>query len=365
MRAKLTGPSTPATALPEIQLEPVVEYRNLRVLLWSGPFLYASRGYELLRMDTRSSNLQWTSVGHAQTASWRKVTSSFRLTARLCRDGLHALASLGDDNLGQATLVAAIPGAIVRHQADDPVLRTTHAILRGTRPLHIAVTPQGTLYWGEYFDNAEHGEVHIYASLDRGRTWIIAYTFPPKAIRHVHNIVYDQWDDCLWILTGDYGMECRILRASCDLRYAEQVVAGNQQARAVALLPTADALYFSSDTPLESNHVYRMWRVGGAIEKVADLNGSSIYGCRAGNSLFFSTMVEPGKVNPERESCLYGSVNGSDWRRLMLCRKDRWPMGLFQYGNMVLPDGPAPAGLLAFSTIAVESRDMATTLCRI
>jgi hypothetical protein len=145
----------------------------------------------------------------------------------------------------------------------------------------------------------------------------------------------------------------------------EQVMAGNQQARAVALIPAADALYFSTDTPLESNHVYRMGRTHNTIDKVADLNSSSIYGCGAGNSLFFSTMVEPGTVNPERESCLYGSANGSDWRRLMHWRKDRWPMGLFQYGNVFLPDGSVPAGWLAFTTVAVKSKDMVGSLWRI
>ena len=77
-------------------------------------------------------------------------------------------------------------------------------------------TPDGYVYWGEYFDNPHRDEVHIYASTDHGLTWNVAYTFPQGAIRHVHNIVYDKWEDCLWVLTGDNGPECRILKASCD-----------------------------------------------------------------------------------------------------------------------------------------------------
>ena len=105
-------------------------------------------------------------------------------------------------------------------------------------------------------------EVHIYASTDHGSTWEVAYTFPRGAVRHVHNIVYDEWANCLWVLTGDNGSECRILRVSCDFKNVDVVLSGNQQARAVALVPTPDGLYFSSDTPLESNHVYRLEREG-------------------------------------------------------------------------------------------------------
>ena len=112
----------------------------------------------------------------------------------------------------------------------------------------------------EYFDNRDRSEVFIYVSSDQGATWSVAYTFPAKAIRHVHNIVHDPWQNCLWILTGDYEHECRILRASYDLRTIEPVLAGNQQTRAVALIPTPDALYFSSDTPLEKNFIYRLSR---------------------------------------------------------------------------------------------------------
>ena len=94
----------------------------------------------------------------------------------------------------------------------------THPITRGTRPLHITAVPGGAIFWGEYFDNPARDQVHIYASTDDGATWSVAYTFPKGAIRHVHNIVHDPWGDCLWVLTGDYGDECRILRATCDFR---------------------------------------------------------------------------------------------------------------------------------------------------
>jgi hypothetical protein len=219
------------------------------------------------------------------------------------------------------------------------------------------------VFWGEYFDNAQRDEVHIYGSPDAGATWSIAYTFPRGTIRHVHNIVHDPWGNCLWILTGDYGDECRILRASCDLSCVEIVMQGNQQARAVAAVPTEDALYFSSDTPLESNYIYRLDRQG-KLSQMAQISSSSIYGCRVAGRVFFSTMVEPSEVNRDRIVRVYSAeVKSPDsWQPLLEWKKDPLPMRFFQYGNAFLPDGENSTPFLVVSTIAVQSNDMTTSL---
>ena len=284
-----------------------------------------------------------------------------RLTARLFRDGFHALALLPS-----GAIIGAIPGSIVTLGPGESEFRQTHAIIRGTRPLHITATPRGAVFWGEYFDNAQRDEVHIYGSLDAGATWSIAYTFPKGTIRHVHNIVHDPWADCLWILTGDYGDECRILRASCDFSRVEIVMQGNQQARAVAAVPTEGALYFSSDTPLETNHIYRLDREG-KLSQLTQISSSSIYGCRVAGRVFFSTMIEPSEVNRDRIVRVYGAeVNTPvSWHPLLAWQKDQLPMGLFQYGNAFLPDGENSTRFLAVSTIAVQSDDMATSLYKL
>jgi hypothetical protein len=268
--------------------------------------------------------------------------------------------------------VAAVPGALVTRTAGDDEFQVTHKVQRGTRPLHITVVPSGRIYWGEYFDNRERAEVHIYVSTDRGRTWQIAYTFPAGSIRHVHNIVYDRWCDCLWILTGDEGAECKVVRASCDLRSVEVVLAGNQQTRAVAAIPMKNGLYLSTDTPFEHNHVYRLnsqINRTGNVDRVGDLASSSIFGCRAGcqigEALFFSTMIEPSVVNISREVQIAGSRDGMNWQVLAGWKKDNLPMRYFQYGNAFLPDGENSTCYLAATTIAVETDDLVTTLWEI
>jgi hypothetical protein len=338
----------------------VAVFPGIRALAWHDDVLYASRGYTLLRARIHGKGItQWENVATYRPGLLRAITSSAQLTSRLLRDGFHALAALPSGHL-----VAAVPHAIVTLAPGETEFRISHRVLRGTRPLHFGVTPRGHMFWGEYFDNPQRDEVHIYASSDQGAHWDVAYSFFKAEIRHVHNVVYDEFEDCFWVLTGDEGRECRILRASCDFRHVDVVVAGSQQARSAALVPIRNALYFSSDTPLEKNHVYRLDRRGN-LAQVSPLNSSSIYGCRVGDSVFFSTMVEPSAINPERSVYLYGSPNGDQWQQIPQGKKDRWPIRLFQYGNAFLPDGKNTTRWLAVTTIALEKSGLETALWRV
>ena len=349
------SPSPPADASALVK---IASFTGMRALAWAEDILYASRGYQLLSCAPQRP-LEWQPVAQFRPPAWRQFTSRIALAHRLVRDGFHAL-----NVLSSGYIIGAVPGAIITRHPNQPHFEITHKILRGTRPLHIASTPDGTLYWGEYFDNRDRSEVFIYGSSDQGANWSVAYTFPAKAIRHVHNIVHDPWQDCLWILTGDYEHECRILRASCDLRTVEPVLEWNQQTRAVALIPTPDALYFSSDTPLETNFIYRLSR-SGELAKVASINGSSIYGCAVGSTLFFSTMVEPSSSNASREVHIYRSDDAWNWQHCLAWEKDAWPMHYFQYGNAILPDGINHSHLLAVTTIAVRADDQQMGLWRV
>ncbi len=342
------------------RLVQVARLPGFRALAWSGDMLYASSRYELLRTRVQDSaqKISWEFVAKFRPGWKRKLSVANNLSARLFRDGFHALAVLPSGGL-----VAGVAGFILTANPNSTDFSRTHVITRGTRPLHITAVPGGAIFWGEYFDNPSRDEVHIYGSTDAGATWNVAYTFPKGAIRHVHNIVHDPFANCLWVLTGDNGDECRILRATCDFRRVEPVMQGRQQARAVAAIPTEEGLYFSSDTPLEPNFIYRLDHEG-KLFQLAAISSSSIYGCRTGNHLFFSTMVEPSEVNRDLAVRLYGAnLDRTEvWEPLLSWQKDRWPMSFFQYGNALLPDGINATPYLAVTTVAVQQDDMVTSV---
>jgi hypothetical protein len=358
----LAHPTMPPTQAVERQLQPIARMPGMRALAWSESALYASRKYDLVRTTVQNpaQPLIWETLGKFHPGWKRSFSVSSRLSSRLFRDGFHSLAVVPNG------FVAAVPGAIIALSCNESEFRVTHKITRGTRPLHVTATPEGSVFWGEYFDNASRDEVHIYGSFDGGATWNVVHTFPKGAIRHVHNIVHDPWQGCLWVLTGDNGGECRVLRASCDFSQVEIILHGNQQARAVAAVPTESGLYFASDTPLESNFIYRL-DPNGNLSKLAGISSSSIYGCRVAEHLFFSTMVEPSEVNRDRSVRVYSGVlnRGKEWQSQLSWTKDSWPMRLFQYGNAIFPDGNNATSCLALTTVAVQKDDMVTALYQV
>src|ERR1051326_7820834 len=160
------------------QLTRCARVAGLRALAWNGDVLHASGGYELLRAQiTDPSNLNWQPVAAFRPDWKRRLSVTNRLSARLFRDGFHALAVLPSQRL-----VAAVPGSIVALLPGETEFRQTHTITRGTRPLPITADPGSQVYRGEYFDNASREEIHDSTPTDDGFAWSVAYAFPKGAI---------------------------------------------------------------------------------------------------------------------------------------------------------------------------------------
>ena len=333
----------------DLRLRPLGRFPGRRALTWHHATLYASERYALWRWI--SSEDRWEFVARYQPDWTRRLSSSTRLGSRLCRDGFHSLGILPDGGL-----VAILPKAIAICATGQTDFKTVWRIRRGTRPLALAVLPDGAMYWGEYFDNKDRDEVHVYGSRDGGRSWKVVYTFPPGRIRHIHSITYDPHGNHLWMCTGDYGDESHIMRVSLDWKTVESVVGPSQQTRTVRPMPTENGLYFATDSELEQNHIYRL-SSSGALEELSPTSGPSLWSCRVGPALFFSTNVEPSRVNLSRWVTIQGSRDRKTWTRLVEWRKDRWHPFLFQYGNIILPMGANDPLILAATGAAVERED--------
>jgi len=333
----------------ELSLRPLGRFPGRRALMWHGKTLYASRDYALWRWI--SAEDRWERVARYQPDWTRSISSTTRLGSRLRRDGFHTVAVLPDGGL-----IAILPKAIAICPRDQEEFQVVWRIARGTRPLGLTILPGGAIYWGEYFDNPNRDEVHVYGSLDLGRSWDVVYSFPRGSIRHIHSITHDPHRECLWMCTGDYDTEPRILRVSLDWKRVEPVLGPSQQARAVRPIPSDRGLFFGTDTEREQNHIYRLTGEGEA-ERLCDTSGPCLSSCQVGSALFFSTNVEPSRVNRDRTAGLYGSADGLSWSRLVSWRKDSWHPLLFQYGNILLPTGKNDTRFLAATGSAVTAED--------
>ena len=67
--------------------------------------------------------------------------------------------------------------------------------------------------------------------------------------------------------------------------------------------------------------------------------------------MFLSTVCEPSAVNETRHTTLWGRRSG-EWRELLRFAKDRWPMKLMQYGQLLFPTGPGDEHHLWFTPFA-------------
>ena len=214
-------------------------------------------------------------------------------------------------------LVGTVPGAIVTLRPGETEFRPTHAIVWGTAfTAHRRSLPAARFAGGDA-DNPTRDEVHIYASTDAGATWSVAYTserchspHPQHRPRSLERLPLDL----------DWRLRRRMPHASCHLR--PQPYRGRPARPAAGPCGRshshANGLYFSSDTPLEHNYIYRL-DLRGELVQVAPISCSSIYGCRVGNRVFFSTMVEPSEVNRDRYVRVYSGagVSPKDWHLLL------------------------------------------------
>ena len=341
----------------KLHISHLARYPGKRALAWHGGVLYASGGYTLWRRDPKDG--RWSRVARYRPGLARTLSSVTRLGGRLRRDGFHALEVLPD-----GSMVAVLAKAIAVCSPGGSKFEATWHINRGTRPLALASTPQGTVYWGEYFSNPDRDQVHVYGSSDGGRSWDVAHTFPRGSIRHVHSITYDPFRDHLWLCTGDYGAESRIIAVSNDFRRLDTVLEGDQQTRAVRPVVAHDGLYFATDSELEQNYIYRL-TPGGDLTRLCPINGPGMWGCRVGSALFFSSDVEPSSVNLDPNAAVYGSADGESWETLVSWRKDPWHMRLFQYGNIILPRGHNDTAILAATGMAVRGEDDVMHLWRV
>ncbi|MCY4634694.1 MAG: hypothetical protein OXG04_09365 [Acidobacteria bacterium] len=293
-----------------------------------GPRSYASRRGAIYASE--NGGRTWRPLARLPLPLRQRIKSTGRLQRRLWRAVVHHVAPLSDGRL-----VVFAFRTIYRTDASGRCMGM--AALRGSRPLCVCVE-RDVVYYGEYRANREGSPVHVWASRDGGAAWRPVHRF--VGVRHVHGVFSDPHDEAIWITTGDNDRAAGIWRTRDRFGTVERVAGGSQQTRAVQLLFTRTHVYFGSDAPAGVNHIYRLRRADGAIERLQEVEGPVYYGCRAGAHLFFSTACEPPTLRATRDVAVWSSADGSQWRRLAVFRKDRWPARVFQHGHVLFPAGP-------------------------
>ncbi len=227
--------------------------------------------------------------------------------------------------------------------------------------------------FGEYFDNPAKAPVRIWQRQSDSAQWKAANIFAAGEIDHVHTIVPDLYRQCVWVLTGDFEQGAALWQARDNFRVLTPVVRGEQLYRATWLYPTADALYYATDTQLQQNYLCRLHQSSAdgqwSVDTVRPIPGSSIYGAPIGKDFLFSTAVEPGmpsgRLLPDLLDRTPGQgINGTaahifrlnatgECTALISAEKDIWPLRLMQFGTFHLCTAPA-IGAYAYGVAVVN-----------
>lgn len=133
---------------------------------------------------------------------------------------------------------------------------------KGTRPLLFTKVKDiegfdDGIYFGGYLGNMAKNPVNIYHRIGVDN-WEVVYTFPHGAINHVHNIVADNYRNCLWIFTGDFDEAAAIWKVTDNFKRVERVVCNNQKYRGCVAYSLPEGLLYATDAPFTDDYIYLM-----------------------------------------------------------------------------------------------------------
>ena len=132
---------------------------------WRGRMLpLRSQGYAVRHGTFRGRSIDWKPSDGYDPPMWRRSQAECGSTS-----AWFAMVFMRSSRCPRQ-LIDAVPGAIVARQPGDiEIPADPHHHAWDPATAHHRHT-QGTVFWGEYFDNAERDEVHVYASADAART---------------------------------------------------------------------------------------------------------------------------------------------------------------------------------------------------
>ncbi|MBL4574672.1 MAG: hypothetical protein JKY51_01055, partial [Opitutaceae bacterium] len=272
---------------------------------------------------------------------------------------------------------------IYRYNVEAKKLVKEYSFTKGRGPLQFCKIQSiegfsDSICFGEYFGNHQRQSVKIMQRTANGK-WESPFQFKENEINHVHALVPDSFNQCVWILVGDFGHSAAIYMAKNNFQSVKLVVSGKQIYRACVAFPTAKGLLYATDTQVENNSVRILKKNKGKwiSEKLYSLNGSCIYGCELKDYYIFSTSTEPCE-NPK--STISGLLDNRPARGIKLnssdivsCdkkdnsfqiiaskRKDVFPYRIFQFGTIMFPSGKTAENLLFAYNVGSKKNDLST-----
>lgn len=225
--------------------------------------------------------------------------------------------------------------------------------LSGSRPLSFERIGD-KIFFGEYRSNPERTPVSVFC-IDMNKKLSIKKVFTFNKIRHIHGIYKDPYSKNIYITTGDNNNEAAIYKTEDEFESVEKILSGSQQTRTIKLLFDEFYIYFGTDSPEEQNYLYKLDKNTNKLIELTKVGSSVFHGCKVSNWLFFSTAIEPSKVNNTQKAEIWASPDGDNWKCIFQFKKDFLPMKYFQYGQVFFPQGNGDGENLWLSPLSTKN----------
>lgn len=285
--------------------------------------IWASNGYDLYKSKDNGTTFE-----KQFKVPVSLISLEFFGNSKLLRDYFNRYELLEFEILPTGTIIIFSGGKVFRSEGGGKNFEIVHNYNhyglfgpnkgRGVMPMGIVVDNTGTIFFGEYGFNANRDEVSLYFSKDDGKTWKTLKKFLPGEIRHIHAVQYDEYENLIWIATGDLPNESII--GNFDLKYHKFTVVfqGSRMYTAVSLMFTSDYIYWGTDAPERQNYIYRYNRKTKELQRLNELDGPVYYSYKMNNgNMIFGTYVEKGAGELDRKATVWYSINGNDWQKLI------------------------------------------------
>ena len=230
---------------------------DFKVLAVHANYLLGARGYKIFKYSLNGKCLELVGViDDKKYGKW----ADYKLSRRLMRAEITALYEFENECM----LAIAKKGFFLKEKGDT-VFRKVFNIPRGSKPLNICITKDNRAYFGEYFQNMDKTEVHVYGSEDSGRTWKIVYTFSAGNINHIHGLYLDPYTERIWIVTGDRENECIIGWTDDGFRSFHEEFRGGQKYRSCQLFFYKNFIIYATDSQYIENEIRAIIKVTGIL----------------------------------------------------------------------------------------------------
>ncbi len=313
--------------------------------------VFWSRGRTVLRSDTLDGPVSPVSV--IPRPPLRRLLGLTRLGRRLARQAVHNLIPMAD---GSLLFTFARTAGFIR----DGRVRFIGGMARPCRVLRggCARLPDGSIAFGEYFDNPAREAVRVYRVRAGNRMAEEVHRFAPGEVRHIHSVSWDSHAARAVVAAGDIGDECRITAFDADFRSSEVLGMGSEDWRAVSPQYAPDAIYFGTDAQFEQNRLLRYDRATGALTTLAEVNGPVFYSAAVGDGWVFATTAELCPSQTSAEAILYHVAAATGQVRILArFAKDRLSRRYFQLGILNFPFVASSIGKMPVSGTALRGLD--------